>query len=149
MPTLSLLLMQGIPGGGKSYFAKKLAAPLDALIVTADSYPGLYADGKFHPDLLPHAHGMCLRRVCRAIRAGRSVVLDNTNLVAAEITPYVLVGVEFGYQVELVRVPCAQKVAFGRQSHGVPEDKHKKMFDQFKGFRVPSYWPSIKVRTMR
>jgi len=135
-----LIIMQGIPGSGKSRVARKLAKRLGASIVSADDLPGLYAADGFHPELLGEAHKRCFRLAVEHARAGHSVIVDNTNLTALEMAPYVALGAAFGYTVEIVRVLCPQPVAYARQTHGVPLAVHRGMARRLREFQMPPYW---------
>lgn len=137
----TLYIMQGIPGCGKSHVAKLIAQATGAFIASADTFHGLYDHEGFHPELLGSAHANSFRNVARGIRLGRTVILDNTNLIVQEVTPYVIMAHEFGYEVKLVRVPCRPSVAFKRQTHGVPKEVHEKMYRRFKSFKRPDFWP--------
>jgi tRNA uridine 5-carbamoylmethylation protein Kti12 len=145
MPTL--YLMQGIPGSGKSFQARILS-PGDQ-IVSADAYPGLYVDGVFDSRLLGEAHAACFLGTALLMAAKRSVIVDNTNLIVSEVTPYVMMALGFGYDVQIVRVKCSLRKALRRQTHGVPEETMKAMFRRFEGFKVPSYWMGARVRVIK
>jgi tRNA uridine 5-carbamoylmethylation protein Kti12 len=142
---LKLILMSGIPGSGKSRIARRLAGQ-SWNIASADDYPGLYDKEGFHKEYLGAAHKACFRYTLDLLAAGRRrVVVDNTNLSAINVSPYVALGRAFDYEVEIVRVLCPQLVAYRRQTHGVPLDIHRKMAERFKKFTVPAYW-DVKVR---
>ena len=135
-----LIIMQGIPGSGKSRVARKLAKRLGASIVSADDLPGLYAADGFHPELLGEAHKRCFRLAVEHARAGHSVIVDNTNLTALEMAPYIALGAAYGYGVQIVRVRCPQPVAYARQTHGVPLAVHRGMARRLREFQMPPYW---------
>jgi predicted kinase len=143
-----LIIMQGIAGSGKSRVARRLVRPgrrVRPAIVSADLFPGLYAADGFHRELLGAAHKACFRAAVELVSGGENVVVDNTNLSALEMAPYVALGAAFGYEVEIVRVLCPQLVAYRRQTHGVPLAVHRGMARQLKRFQAPPYW-DVSIR---
>jgi len=148
-----LIIMQGIAGSGKSRVARKIAQKLartwrgigGPVVVSADAYHGLYDEDGFHRELLGAAHKECFRRAVVAVQASASVIVDNTNLSALEMAPYVALGAAFDYEVEIVRVLCPQPVAYKRQTHGVPLGIHRSMAQQLKRFQAPSFW-EVSIR---
>ena len=75
--------------------------PNGPLVVSADDFfidrSGHYV---FLPNLLPKAHEWCQSSARKAMRAGRSpVVVDNTNLQAWEMQPYLRMARENGFKV--------------------------------------------------
>lgn len=125
MPTL--YLMQGLPGSGKSYHAKQIAAESGAVVYSADDFPGLYTYGEpggppvFDRTLLGPAHGACFACVVAALQMGRSVVVDNTNTTALELAPYILAAQAYGAAPVVVRVERDPSVAFDKNTHGIPK----------------------------
>lgn len=148
-----MYLMQGLPGSGKSTVARRIQDrdPIgQAVIVSADTFPGLYTfdpAGKvvgFNPTLLGKAHGACLRNAIQAIQDGAStVIVDNTNLTALELAPYVAVAQAFGLAPIILRVECDADQAFARNTHGVPEAAHKRMRETLREYRPAPHWQFI------
>lgn len=137
---MKVVIMSGVPGSGKSTYARKLvqSAGMDkevpiplGVIVSADDY--FLKDGKyiFDRNKLSDAHSWCLRRFVDAIAEGKPlgdigpkdwfkgvVVVDNTNTTGEEIAPYYQLARAFGCEVELVTVyrdimACAEKNVHG------------------------------------
>jgi tRNA uridine 5-carbamoylmethylation protein Kti12 len=156
-----LIIMQGIAGSGKSRVARRLLGAqkesgVCGVIASADDYPDLYdKSGGFHPELLGEAHKACFRTALQAVltfaaalRPRGAIVVDNTNLTALEMAPYVALGAAYEIPVEIVRVLCPQPVAYARQTHGVPLAAHRGMARRLKSFTIPPYW-DVKVREVR
>jgi predicted kinase len=128
-----LFIMSGIPGSGKSSIAKAIASFYQTVVCSADD--GMVDDeGKyaFDPMKLPRAHRMCFKKAFDAMNDGAEVVIiDNTNLSAWEMSPYIRVGEMFDYDINIIRVTCDWNIANGRQAHGVPEGHLVRMADAF------------------
>lgn len=114
--------MQGLPGSGKSTIAREFLKQG----FSSDDFPNLYIrddDGNIvdiDVTKLGDAHGSVFRHAVYALQAGHSAVIDNTNLSALELAPYVNMAQAFGAAPILVQVVTDPKIAFGRQTHGVP-----------------------------
>lgn len=129
-----LTILRGLPGSGKSTFAKALAN--GAPVFSTDDY--FMFDGKYHfqPSMLGEYHGKNQRRTEDALRSGiPHVLVDNTNTQAWEAREYVKAAILHGYEVVFVEsqtswakdpVECAK-----RCTHGVPEDRIKAMLDRW------------------
>jgi len=138
-----VIILRGVPGAGKSTYAKTLGNPS---IVSADYF--LTANGvyKFDPKLLPKAHRECWAWFYAYLKLGvLTVVVDNTNTTAAEIAPYVLPAETLGYAVTIVTLRVDPLVAAARNIHGVPTPKvlqmHQRLLDAEAYF--PPYWKHV------
>lgn len=141
--------MQGVPGSGKSYWAKQKAAErgFGGAIVSADDY--FMADGvyRFDPAKLGAAHADCGIRFLDALQRQQNIIVDNTNLANWQIAPYVfMASMKGGYNIRIVRVECDPNLAFVRNTHGVPRHAHKRMVKAFNSWKiVPAWKPKVKV----
>ncbi len=134
-----VFILRGLPGSGKSTFAKTLSANI---IISADDFfvgeDGVY---RHDPRKQGEAHNDCFRRFVAAQMLGdETIVVDNTNISASEIAPYALAGVAAGYNVEIVTVWCDVSVAFKRNIHGVPPYVVLSMFRRMLTEDLPPYW---------
>lgn len=143
-----IIAMRSIPGGGKSFQAAKLANELGSTYSVGRCSADYYFDrlGRFDASKLPEAHGECFSDAVYCVQKGIEVVIiDNTNLQTWEISPYAALANAFGYDFEIMQVSCDPKVAFARQTHGVPEKAHAAMVESFRNVKLLPWW---KVTTV-
>lgn len=115
---LTMILMQGPSGGGKSTKAKELAPKYNAVIYSTDDFhmeDGVYV---FKGHKLGEFHAANLKRTAEALKRGQSVIVDNTNLQNWQIKGYVLAADAAGAKIEIVRCDGGYQGV-----HGVPADK--------------------------
>ncbi|XP_062872839.1 NEDD4-binding protein 2-like 2 [Trichomycterus rosablanca] len=135
--SLVLILLRGLPGSGKSTLAKELMSTgPNGLILSTDDYFYHRNGYFFQPAQLGDAHDWNQKRTRKAMTEGRSpVIIDNTNVKAWEMKPYVAVALESGYRVEFAEPDTRWKrdpVELERRNkHGVLRDSIAKMLDQF------------------
>lgn len=127
-----VIIMRGIPGSGKSTYVRNRFP--GALVCSADHYFEQSGEYKFDASKLSEAHSACLRRFVRAVAHYGSllVVVDNTNISAAEIAPYFQLAQAYGYEVTIYTVECQPAVAAKRNVHGVPEATIERMAKSLK-----------------
>lgn len=124
----TLYLIRGIPGSGKTTFARKLLnANIVQAIHCADDYM-LNAGGayEFNPAMLTHCHEQCFQATSRALSQHKSVAVHNTFIKQWELERYHKLAASFD-------VSIVESVCQGRwpNTHGVPEEKVKSMCDSF------------------
>nr|CAG4640919.1 EOG090X07J8 [Eulimnadia texana] len=91
----------------------------------------------FRPEDLQTAHCWNQKRAAKKLEEGVSpVIIDNTNLEAWEMKPYVDMGVVNNYRVELLEpeTPWRQdaRVLAQKNRHGVPREKIRQMLDKLR-----------------
>jgi predicted kinase len=124
----NLVIVRGLPGSGKSTFAKLLQNNPE-FVCTADDF--LMVDGKYEwsPEKAGGAHLKCQAK-CRDLMRLKFplVVVANTSTTERELRPYYDLAKEFGYTVFSVIVENRHE---GENEHDVPEETLKKMLDRF------------------
>ena len=131
-----LYIVRGLPGSGKSTFAKKLVYS-DFLVCEADKYfidkeTGEY---KFDGSKIKDAHKYCQDLVETYMKDSlvnyqwyREIAVSNTFTMEWEMSPYFELAKKYGYKVFCIVVENRHS---GENVHGVPTDKIEQMKDRF------------------
>ncbi|XP_051535557.1 NEDD4-binding protein 2-like 2 [Myxocyprinus asiaticus] len=135
--SLVLILLRGVPGSGKSTLARELLSTgPNGMILSTDDY--FFQENRyvFDPTLLGDAHDWNQKRAERAMLEGRSpIIIDNTNVKAWEMKPYVEMASEHRYRVDFLEPDTHWKYDPAqlekRNKHGVPQETIAKMLDRF------------------
>ena len=92
-----LYIVRGIPGSGKSTFAKKLLeqGKVQQHLEADEFMTDENGDYKFDPTILQKCHQQCQMWVKYYLDRGQSVVVSNTFSRKWEILPYTRMGAEF------------------------------------------------------
>ena len=122
-----LVICRGIPGSGKSTFAKTLGGQhYEADMYFIDPTTGEY---KFDGSKIKNAHQWCQGFVkSDMILEYPKIVVSNTFTQEWEIEPYFELAKEYGYKVFVVIVENRHN---GVNAHNVPEDKIEQMKNRF------------------
>ncbi|OXB83788.1 UNVERIFIED_CONTAM: hypothetical protein H355_003000 [Colinus virginianus] len=132
-----LVLLRGVPGSGKSYLARMMLEDNPGgVIFSTDDY--FYKRGQYHydADCLGEAHEWNRKRAKEAFEMKISpIIIDNTNIQAWEMKPYVTLAQQFKYKV-MFREPDTwwkfkPKELERRNIHGVSKEKIKRMLEQY------------------
>jgi predicted kinase len=122
----TITICRGIPGSGKSTFAKTLGG----IHIEADQY-FVDADGNYNFDgsKIKNAHTWCLDRVKTNMAVGRDkIVVSNTFTQEWEFQPYLELAKEYGYKTFTIIV---ENHHGNTNEHNVPEDKIEQMKNRF------------------
>ena len=140
-----VLILRGLPGSGKSYFANKLAETnKSVMICSADDY--FMVEGKYVYDSskIGDAHNACLIKFMQAIQNGCPyIVVDNTNCSAWEIAPYYRFAEISGYEVEFIHFKRPAHLCLQRQTHNVPDFVVGMMAERLND-ALPGHWKVAK-----
>ncbi|XP_051020705.1 NEDD4-binding protein 2 [Acomys russatus] len=137
---LVLVLLRGLPGSGKSFLARTLQEDNPSgVILSTDDY--FYINGQYQFDVkyLGEAHEWNQNRAKEAFEKKISpVIIDNTNLQAWEMKPYVALSQKHKYKV-LFREPDTwwkfkPKELARRNIHGVSKEKIARMLEHYQRF---------------
>ncbi|XP_054438052.1 NEDD4-binding protein 2 isoform X2 [Pteronotus mesoamericanus] len=137
---LVLVLLRGLPGSGKSFLARTLQEDNPSgVILSTDDY--FYINGQYQFDVkyLGEAHEWNQNRAKEAFEKKVSpIIIDNTNLQAWEMKPYVALSQKHKYKV-LFREPDTwwkfkPKELARRNIHGVSKEKITRMLEHYQRF---------------
>ncbi|XP_032190018.1 NEDD4-binding protein 2 isoform X1 [Mustela erminea] len=137
---LVLVLLRGLPGSGKSFLARTLQEDNPSgVILSTDDY--FYINGQYQFDVkyLGEAHEWNQNRAKEAFEKKVSpVIIDNTNLQAWEMKPYVSLSQKHKYKV-LFREPDTwwkfkPKELARRNIHGISKEKISRMLEHYQRF---------------
>lgn len=129
----TLYFITGIPGSGKSTFAKKIANEKEILnhfeadLWMVDSQ-GNYS---FDPQKLSFCHYQCQRHTQLTMEVGEDVIVSNTSLTKKEAKPYFTLAKKFQYNIELFHLQSS----YG-SIHLVPLDKIEQMKNKRELFKI-------------
>jgi predicted kinase len=109
------VLLVGLPGSGKSTFARRLAPLIDAVVLESDALRRLLFESPQHGDSES-------KRLFRAIQAvtlrllidHRSVVVDATNLRETHRKPFRDIAATAGARLQVVHLTAPEDVIFER-----------------------------------
>ena len=121
-----LYIVRGIPGSGKSTFAKTLSDNhYEADMYFLDQESNYVFDGT----KIKNAHAWCLDRVKTDMAVAREkIVVSNTFTQEWEMDSYFEIAKQYGYKVFSIIVENRHE---GINQHGVPEDKIEQMKNRF------------------
>jgi predicted kinase len=124
-----LYIVRGIPGSGKSTFAKTLVKK-DYCHKEADMY---FVDGdgsyNFEPSKIKDAHKWCQEEMDFLMKLEHSpVVVSNTFTQEWEMRPYFELAKTYGYKVFSIVVENRHE---GTNEHEVPDEVLNKMRERF------------------
>jgi hypothetical protein len=131
----NLILLRGLPGSGKSTFAKTMWS--EYVVCEADDYfvdeeTGEY---KFNARDLPKAHNWCKFRVETFMKDNQvndqfyeNIVVSNTFTQEWEMKPYIDLANQYGYTIFTIVVENRHG---NSNVHNVPEETINKMKNRF------------------
>jgi predicted kinase len=159
----SMIIMRGLPGAGKTYTALTISNYADdhceVVRVSADDY--FYGeDGVYRFDLskLPQAHGECFRKAVswatnpRLPTRSRLILVDNTNISAWEVAPYMALAQAYAIPAYILTVDCGQAECMKRNSERSPDRKVPEvvlanMAMRFFEEKLPPWWDNVITKS--
>lgn len=157
----SVVLMQGLPGSGKSSYARalvKCSPEASAFHIEADAF---YRDAKgkykFTVARVPEVRLKCFHLFLQALHGEYDLIIyDNVNLDAAELSPFYLMAQLYAresqleYSVAVHRIEYPIEKCWERQTHGVPRDVFEIMTKWFKsrGHCVLPEWDVYEIHNI-
>jgi len=122
----TITLLRGLPGSGKTTFAKTL----EGLHIEADMY-FINENGEynFEPTKIKDAHKWCNELVEEWMRGEQDkIVVSNTFTQEWEMESYYEMAKKYGYRVYSIIIENRHG---GVNEHGVPDDKLEQMKNRF------------------
>lgn len=152
---MKIILLRGLPGSGKSTYAKKtwpgaIICSADHLFESPDGY-------HFDPSRIDLAHKLCFKRYVEAIRDQEyirlrgeepnqnQIVVDNTNISAWELSPYLMVAKIHDFECDIWNFPVSVETALQRNVHGVAERTIRSMAERLEKDELPPFWTQWDV----
>jgi predicted kinase len=131
----TLVIVRGVPGSGKSTFAREMANKRSPVLEADDFF---MVDGKytFDKNKLGHAHKQCQERAKQFMMDEEPLIfVSNTCTKVSEMKPYTDLADSYGYKVYSVVVENRHG---GKDQHNVPKEALERMETNLKN--------SIKLR---
>lgn len=126
-------IIRGLPGSGKSTFAKTLMSVMD-LTVHCEADQFMYnEDGVYDwkPSKVKYAHNACFEKFQNAVAVGKNVIVSNTFTRMSEFEAYVKYATECGYEVTVMTV---NNIHGNSSVHNVPEGTMTNMRSRFEPY---------------
>lgn len=112
-----LVFVMGLPGSGKSYFAKGLAKEIDAVYLGSDEIRkeiGLM--GSYHPDNKLSVYEEMLKRAKEIEKSGRSLVLDGTFYLQQVRDPFIFLAKSLSWKLSIIHIKADEALILKRLS---------------------------------
>lgn len=153
-----VIIMQGIPGSGKTELARKMAFKVEdedigvGIIVSADKFFQRNGQYEYDPARIGEAHRSCMAAFLANLRSSQKkvgIIVDNTNTSILDVAPYYRAAEATGWKVYIVWTNCLVGEAMKRQIHGVPVEVVVRMDIQINEFyrSCPENWNVYRVET--
>lgn len=134
-----LILIRGLPGSGKSTYAKqiqqvfKIVRGVSISIQEADMYMG----SRFNPERLQSCHESCQTSTSKFISEGGYVIVSNTSTTREEMAPYIKIALKNKIKMKIIEPPtpwkyninvCREKCT----KPGIPQSVYERYLENLK-----------------
>lgn len=128
--SVTLYLIRGIPGSGKTTFAESLfyASLVDRVFEADQFFIDNEGEYKFNASKLGEAHTYCQNNTRYALKAGWNVAVSNTSTTEKEVETYRKIAEEC--DADFVSIVVENRHG-GVNQHNVPENKIQQMKQRF------------------
>jgi len=155
---MKCIILQGLPGSGKSSFVSeytKSGLIQHVEVCSSDKYHTVDGVYDWKAENAAWAHEECFRKFERVTKKHRVsdsynfvqptdvVFIDNTNIRLWELYAYIRLASIRGYEVEVHTFECTVDLATERNVHGVPREVIQLMSEEMQP-PLP-YWPCTHV----
>lgn len=161
------IIMRGVSGAGKNHWIQNLIFNLEdygyyhidiglrleesadsVAVVSADDYfvdsEGVY---RFDANMLGAAHTVCMQNFLRLVATNIPlVVVNNTNISAWEIAPYMSVAAVFDYKATIIELDVNPETCAQRNQHAVSAVQIGAMNESRRRETLPPMWKRIIIR---
>jgi len=124
-----LFLIRGLPGSGKSTYAKSLKKGMDCMCIHVEAdmfFTDVSGNYNYNPEKVVEAHEWCQRVCMDALNIGAAVIVANTFTRIREMQPYMDMATDLGIPYAIVHV-----IGNFQNIHGVPEEVIEKMRERW------------------
>ena len=146
-------IFRGIPGSGKSWQVTNWTRKSQVVVCSADNFfTDVFGKYNYDPKRIGLAHAWCFRNFLNALNApipSENIAVDNTNIAAWEIAPYVAVANTYEIECEIVTVLCPFEIAVACNVHKVPSEIIWDMHRRLQTETLPPFWKHTVIQPER
>ncbi|GAB4323115.1 MAG: AAA family ATPase [Dehalococcoidia bacterium] len=146
----ALVLLSGLPGTGKTTFARQLVHALGASHIESDAIRrSLSPDPRYTPAEHARVFAIAERQAAAALESGRHCIVDATNLTAGDRRRFVRLAMRMGARLIIVRLTAPEETV--RERLASPREGFSQaqfaVYDQMREREQPVNQPHIVVDT--
>ena len=138
-----IVVVLGLPGTGKSYFAEKLSNRIGAVHLNSDRLRNaLHARGKYTLDDKLHIYRVMAKKTKQALDQGKSVIVDATFYKHEMIDLFMTLAKDHASPIRFIKVEADEALVQERlQKHRTDSEAdfpvYQKIKDEFDELHVP------------
>ena len=124
-----LIILRGVSGCGKTTLAQKIVK--NGVINSTDNYFIVEGKYEFDPKKLGFYHKLNQEKTKEDMINGISpIIIDNTNLRAWEMKPYVVLADNYGYEIEIIEIEESMEELLKRQNQRKDKQISKEVLEK-------------------